>query len=190
MEEINDEQYFPNIQERITKRGLGFKPILESQIRAAQDKAKSAAEAARMLNVSYNTYKKYATLYGIFEDLLNPSCKGIVRKTNYHNRKFDVEDLANGKYMKYPMYKFKNKLFNSGIIPKICSSCEFSEERITDGKSPLLIDFIDGNLNNRNIENIRPLCYNCFFLLVGERNVKHWYAEHGYPDEAESLKNQ
>ena len=48
---------------------------------------------------------------------------------------------------------------------------------------PLLIDFLDGNLNNRVLDNIRPLCYNCFFLLVGERNVKNWYAENGIPDE-------
>ena len=48
---------------------------------------------------------------------------------------------------------------------------------------PLLIDFSDGNLNNRKLDNIRPLCYNCFFLLVGDRNVKHWYAENGYIDD-------
>jgi hypothetical protein len=48
---------------------------------------------------------------------------------------------------------------------------------------PLLIDFLDGNLNNRVLDNIRPLCYNCFFLLIGERNVKNWYAENGMPDE-------
>jgi hypothetical protein len=48
---------------------------------------------------------------------------------------------------------------------------------------PLLIDFLDGNLNNRVLDNIRPLCYNCFFLLVGDRNVKPWYEENGYADE-------
>ena len=79
--------------------------------------------------------------------------------------------------------KFKNKLFDSGYVPKVCGSCGFSEERVTDGKMPLLIDFVDGNLNNRKLDNIRPLCYNCFFLIVGDRNSKNWYEENGIPDE-------
>ncbi len=62
-----------------TKRGLGAKPLLESDIKDAQNKSKSAFEAARLLEVSYNTYKKYAKLYGIFEDLKNPFGVGLVK---------------------------------------------------------------------------------------------------------------
>jgi hypothetical protein len=179
--ENEQEDFFPNLttQDRITKRGLGAKPILESQIKAAQEKSKSAFEAARTLGISYNTYKKYAKLYGIFEDLKNPFGHGIERKVRIRNKKYNIEDIIDGKHLHYPLYKFKNKLFDSGYVPKVCGSCGFSEERVTDSKMPLLIDFLDGNLNNRKLENIRPLCYNCFFLLVGDRNVKHWYEENG-----------
>ena len=55
-----------------SKRGMGAKPILEWEIRDAQKKARSAAEAARLLGTSYNTYKKWAKIYGVFEDLKNP----------------------------------------------------------------------------------------------------------------------
>jgi len=172
--------FFPNLENsRITKRGLGAKPILESQIRAAQEKSRSAFEAARTLGISYNTYKKYAKMYGVFEDLKNPHGIGIERAKGIRNKKYHIDDLIDGKHLHYPLHKFKNKLFDSGYIPKVCGSCGFSEARITDGKMPLLIDFLDGNLNNRKLDNIRPLCYNCFFLLVGERNVKNWYAENG-----------
>ncbi len=191
--ENETEEFFPNLQtsERITKRGLGARPILESQIKAAQEKSRSAFEAARTLGISYNTYKKYAKLYGIFEDLKNPFGVGIERKVGIRNIKYNIEDLINGKHVHYPLHKFKNKLFDSGYLPKVCGSCGFSEERITDGKMPLLIDFLDGNLNNRKLDNIRPLCYNCFFLLVGERNVKHWYEENGgqITEEEENLLN-
>jgi len=180
--------FFPNLEIRITKRGLGAKPILESQIKGAQAQSKSAFGAARALGVSYNTYKKYAKLYGIFEDLKNPFGVGIERTKAIRNKKYHIDDLIAGKHIKYPLYKFKNKLFDSGYVPKVCSSCGFSEERITDGKMPLLIDFLDGNLNNRVLDNIRPLCYNCFFLLIGERNVKNWYAENGMPDEEDIQK--
>jgi hypothetical protein len=185
MENEEVEGFFPNIEEtsRITKRGLGATPILESQIKAAQSKSRSAFEAARTLGISYNTYKKYAKMYGIFEDLKNPYGIGIERAKRIKNKKYHIDDLIAGKHLKYPLFKFKNKLFDSWYLPKVCSSCGFSEERVTDGKMPMLIDFLDANLNNRKLENIRALCYNCFFLLVGERNVKNWYAENGIADE-------
>jgi len=185
MENEEVEGFFPNLEpnSRTTKRGLGAKPILESQIKAAQEKSKSAFEADRTLGISYNTYKKYAKLYGIFEDLKNPYGIGIEKAKRIKNKKYHIDDLIAGKHVRYPLHKFKNKLFDSGYVPKVCGSCGFSEERVTDGKMPLLIDFLDGNLNNRKLDNIRPLCYNCFFLLVGDRNVKHWYEENGYADE-------
>ena len=193
----NEEQvtgFFPNLENsRITKRGLGAKPLLESQIRAAQEKSQSAFEAARTLGVSYNTYKKYAKMYGVFDDLKNPYGIGIQKAKGIKNKKYHIEDLINGKHVHYPLHKFKNKLFDSGYVPKVCGSCGFSEVRITDGKMPLLIDFLDGNLNNRKLENIRPLCYNCFFLLVGDRNVKNWYEENGgqiTEDEEKNLQEQ
>lgn len=188
------EGFFPNLEKsKNTKRGLGARPLMESQIRAAQEKSKSAFEAARTLGVSYNTYKKYSKMYGIFEDLKNPYGIGIEKAKKIKNKKYHIDDIIDGKHLHYPLHKFKNKLFDSGYVPKICSSCGFSEERITDGKMPLLIDFLDGNLNNRKLDNIRALCYNCFFLLVGERNVKNWYAENGgqiTEDEEKNLQEQ
>ena len=73
-EEIQQDGFFPNLEKRRTpKRGIGARPLLESEIKDAQSKSRSAFEAARLLEVSYNTYKKYAKLYGIFEDLDNTS---------------------------------------------------------------------------------------------------------------------
>jgi hypothetical protein len=181
-EEIQQEEgFFPNLQSnsRTTKRGMGARPLMESQIKAAQEKCRSAFETARLLGVSYNTYKKYAKMYGVFEDLKNPYGIGIEKAKKIKNKKYHIDDIIDGKHLHYPIHKFKNKLFDSGYIPKVCGSCGFSEERVTDGKMPLLIDFVDGDLNNRKLDNIRPLCYNCFFLLVGDRNAKKWYAENG-----------
>ena len=77
------------------KRGVGAKPLLESQIRAVQSKSKSAFEAARKLGVSYNTYKKYARLYGIFDDLKNPAGVGIKRvMSNTKPQKISSEEWS------------------------------------------------------------------------------------------------
>jgi hypothetical protein len=76
--ENKDEKIFPNFDptkdlsqagtNRRMKRGLGAKPLMESEIKDAQSKARSAMEAARLLGVSYNTYKKYARNYGRFKE--------------------------------------------------------------------------------------------------------------------------
>ena len=39
-------------------------------IESSQENTKSAMEAARWLGVSYATYRKYAKMYGIFENHL------------------------------------------------------------------------------------------------------------------------
>ena len=75
-----------------TKRGLGARPLMESEIKEAQQKSRSAMEAARVLGVSYNTYKKYSRKYGIFEDLKNPDGNGI--KKGSISRRTDVIDIA------------------------------------------------------------------------------------------------
>ena len=103
MEDVtNEESLFPNFDptkdlskapKQRTKRGLGAKPLLESEIKEVQLKARSAAEAARMLGVSYNTYKKYAKEYGVFEDLKNPHGIGIRKGTNPGTLAHSLDDI-------------------------------------------------------------------------------------------------
>ena len=48
----------------------------------------------------------------------------------------------------------------------------------TDNKVPLLLDYMDGNRRNHKYDNLRMLCYNCWFQINGDlfgkamRNVK------------------
>ena len=89
---MENEEFFPNLEnkEKITKRGLGARPILESQIKAAQAASRGAFEAARTLGISYNTYKKYAKMYGLFENLKNPYGYGINRAVKIRNKKYNI----------------------------------------------------------------------------------------------------
>lgn len=149
------------------KRGLGARPLLEWEIREAQKKARSAAECARLLGVAYNTYKKYAKLYGIFEDLKNQAGVGIRRLNPKTGEKHSLDDVLNGLYPNYPVWKLKRRLLHNGYMKEECSSCGFSERRITDHKVPLTMDFLDGNRKNYSYDNLRMLCFNCYFLEVG-----------------------
>ena len=45
-----------------------------------------------------------------------------------------------------------------------CSCCGFEEKRVTDGKVPLVLDFIDGNRKNHKYENLRMLCFQLFIF--------------------------
>lgn len=98
--ENKNEKIFPNFdptqdlsqagKQRRMKRGLGSKPLMQSEILEVQKKARSAMEAARLLGVSYNTYKKYARKYGVFEDLKNPDGTGIRKGYNLKRGKFSL----------------------------------------------------------------------------------------------------
>ena len=41
-------------------------------------------------------------------------------------------------------------------------------ERVLDYKIPLLLHFKDKNKKNYRKENIEFLCYNCYYLLIGD----------------------
>ena len=63
---------------RRMKRGVGSIPVLESEIKEAQEKTITAADAARYLRLSYITYKKYATLYGLWKTNINYKKEGRI----------------------------------------------------------------------------------------------------------------
>ena len=153
-------------------RGAGFRPILESDILDAQSKSKSGFETARTLGVSYNTYKKWAKVYGIFENALNPSGIGIIRANQVHKGENALDKILAGEGKPdYPIARLKRRLITSGYFPEECTCCGFDEKRASDGKVPLLLDFLDNDWQNHKLENLRFLCYNCFFLLVGKRKI-------------------
>jgi len=153
--------------QRRTKRGLGARPLLESEIKGIQKKARSAAEAAKMLGVSYNTYKKYAKEYKIFEDLKNPSGIGIRKGVQNVSGFHALDDILAGKYPNYPIWKLKKRLLLNGYMEEKCCNCGFNERRLTDHRVPLVLDFIDENKKNHSYDNLRMFCFNCSFLIRG-----------------------
>ena len=143
------------------------KPLTRDQLKLAKENSKSAMSAARFLKVSYNTFVKYAKKFDMLEGFKNQAGVGIAKHYNLHSGRYNLDDILLGKYPKYDTYKLQQRLIRVGYIPEQCDICEFEEQRITDKKVPLKIDFVDGNTTNHLKENIRLLCYNCWFLNVG-----------------------
>lgn len=149
------------------KRGAGAVPLLGSDIKRAQERARSASEAARILDVSYNTYVKYAKMYGLHEGFKNQEGVGISKGFAFSGGGAKLDDILNGKHPNYPPNRLRNRLISAGYMEEQCMCCGFSEKRITDSRVPLQLNFKDGDTHNHAFENLELLCYNCFFLQVG-----------------------
>lgn len=150
------------------------RPLLKHEIEEAQENSLSAAAAARYLGVDFATYKKYAQMYGIYENLLNKKGVGIAKgfaKTQPHSTK--LKDIFNNEHPDYPLQRLKWRMVAREMIEDKCYLCGFQEERITDGKKPILMVFKDeeGDYSPSNLTN---LCYNCCFLTKGAPSVVNW----------------
>jgi len=152
--------------------------LTEAQIRYAMSNTSSCKEAAKFLNLSYNTFKKYARMYR--DSASGKSLQDIHRMFDSQGKRLKpaarprikiphikLDDILAGKHPDYPERKFRWRMFASQLIPAKCSICDFAEHRVTDNKIPLVLDYIDDNRLNKTLENLRFLCYNCYFLNVG-----------------------
>lgn len=141
--------------------------LLESEILAAQSISKSEAEAAKKLGVSFMTYRKYAQMYNLYGRVANVAGKGINKSIkNEDSGKYPLNQILEGKFPKYSTTRLKTRMLRCNRIEQKCNKCGFSERRISDGQTPLLLNYIDGNAKNKLRDNIELLCYNCYYLHV------------------------
>ena len=146
------------------------KPLSKSQIVAAQSKTKSNMAAARYLHVSYQHYKRYAKMYKLFDGHKNQSGKGIPKFLKNGKKDPALLDIIEGRVSSshFLPAKIKYRLIEEGYLKEECSMCGFKERRVLDYKMPLLLHFKDNNKTNYSSENIELLCYNHYFLTVGD----------------------
>ena len=171
--------------------GKGRSPlnITEASIRYAMKNSKSNSGAARFLNVSLTTYEKYSKQYidepsgkNLWDLHKNRYGVGVKKPYNITKGIYALKDILEGKYPDYAVYQLKKRLINNGDnigCECKCHNCGYDEKRITDDKIPLILDHIDGDWKNHLRENLRFLCYNCYFNLKG--NIRggqpHWRIE-------------
>ena len=146
------------------------KPLSKQQIEAAQSQTKSNMAAARYLHVSYQHYKRYAKMYGLFASHKNQSGKGIPKFLKGRGKEPALMDIIEGKVSAahFNPAKIKYRLIEEGYLSEQCSMCGFQERRVLDYKMPLLLHFKDNNKSNYSKDNIELLCYNHYFLTVGD----------------------
>jgi hypothetical protein len=143
------------------KRGKGYRPILRSEIEEAVKQSPFTAQQARYLGISHGTFRKYATLYGLYNP--KPNEKGKRNLYDPNRGKFPLKDILENKFPDIAEWTVKDKLIRSEIFPPKCNICGYDKRRITDKKICLLVDHKDGNRKNFAVENLQLLCLNCTF---------------------------
>ena len=152
------------------------RPLTKEQILAAIAKTRSNAAAARYLNCSYVHYKKWAKIYesdthdNLFEQHKNQSGVGIPKFLKSGGKEPALMDIIEGRAnaASFTPDKIKYRLITEGYLEEKCAICGFQERRVLDYKIPLLLHFKDNNKQNYKLENIEFLCYNHYFLNVGD----------------------
>jgi len=152
------------------------RPLTKEHILAAMGKTKSNMAAARYLNCSYGHYKKWAKLYeskthdNLFEQHKNQSGVGIPKFLRAGGKEPALMDIIEGRAnaSSFTPEKIKYRLITEGYLDEKCAMCGFEERRVLDYKMPLLLNFKDDNKKNYKLDNIELLCYNHYFLNVGD----------------------
>jgi len=155
--------------------------LTKDDVLRAQKHTLSNKAAARYLGVSYNVYKRYALVFNdnesgktLFDKHLNRQGKGIKKhlggygkSKNFH--KHPLRDVLEGRVdvSNYTVDILKARLIQEGFLIEQCNCCSFEERRVVDYKVPLVLNFKDKNKHNWKQDNLEFLCYNCYFLNVG-----------------------
>jgi hypothetical protein len=155
------------------------RPLTKESIISAMDKTKSVRAAARYLNCSYQHIKKWMKLYvdsngvSLFDAHKNQSGKGIPKflsVSTINKKEPAILDIIEGRIdpSHFNPQKIKYRLITDGYLKDECNNCGFHERRVSDYKSPLILHFKDNNKQHYRLDNMEMLCYNCYYLMVGD----------------------
>lgn len=140
-------------------------PLLRKDIEHAQANTRSHGEAARFLNIGFNTYRRWAIDYGLYYNgHMNRAGRGVSKAKT--KGLFGLQEILDGKYPNYDRNRLKERLIATATIPHQCHYCGTAQIR-PDGKGPYVLDYVDGNRMNLAKDNLRLICYNCSYLTTG-----------------------
>jgi hypothetical protein len=162
------------------KKGPKPKIYSKEDLLRAMKVTKSIRAAARYLNCSYQHIKPYFKSFRVddndpnsltlFDVHKNQVGKGIPKFLKHHGKDPDLKKILNGELYteSFSIDKFKRRLIQEAILAEECSCCGFNEQRVSDYRVPLLVNFKNGNKRDWKQENLEFLCYNCYYLTIGD----------------------
>ena len=141
--------------------------ISKSKIVWAINETQSMRQASQLLDIAYNTFKKYAKLYEVWAPL--ESSKGISQRGTTGFKPVELAEIFSGKHPSYSDTKLLNRCFREGYLEECCGNCGYDEYRAYDMSKPLILDYMDDDGTNKDLANLRALCFNCFYIMKGKR---------------------
>lgn len=116
--------------------------------------SKTMAEAAKRLGMPFTTFKRRATLLGVYE--INQGGRGTQKS---EKSPLTIDGLNNGEFPNYQSYKLKTWLIKHQIKENKCEICGVSKWN----GMPLncQLHHKDGNKHNNCIDNLIIVCPNC-----------------------------
>ena len=150
--------------------------LSKGEIIAAMQNTKSVRSAARYLGCSYIHLKKWMKFYvdeesgkTLFDMHKNRQGKGIPKFLGKTKKEDAIEDIVAGRIdaSSFDPQKLKDKILERDLMEEKCNLCGFSERRVLDFKMPLIMSFKNGDKRNWVLHNLQLLCYNCYFLTIG-----------------------
>ena len=117
--------------------------------------AVSMAEAAKLCEMPFSTFKRRAIALGVYNT--NQAGIGIPKSSG---TKIPLIEVLEGKHPQYQTYKLKHRLYAEGIKIPECTICGLGK---TWNNKPIEhhLDHIDGNSTNHILSNLQILCPNC-----------------------------
>ena len=117
-----------------------------------------------------NIIRRWAKLYKLFAGHKNQHGKGIPKFLKGPKKMPHMLEIIEGRIAasSFNPNKLKYALIEQGYLSEECAVCKFKERRVLDYKIPLLLHFQDNNSNNYSLDNVQLLCYNHYFLTVGD----------------------
>ena len=152
--------------------------LTEEEIRDAMAHSDSNSTAAKYMGIGLPAYRKYAssyvdpetgrTLYDIHKNKGGRAKKKPHKGPKLYQKQLD--NLLTEQKWTNPrrLSLLRNFLMLHKLNSECCESCGYDEKRIKDNKVPLMIHFINGNRHDWRKDNLKWLCYNCYFQNVGD----------------------
>ena len=142
---------------------MAKKPLSKGKMQQCINETSSMRRAATLMGVAYNTFKKYAKMYDLWEPAPSP---GRYRESG---KPIELTGILRGENPNYSTAKLQKRLCREGYLAEECSNCGYDTYRPKDMTKPLLLDYLDDDSTNKDLANLRLLCYNCYYLLKMDR---------------------
>jgi hypothetical protein len=146
----------------------------------------SIESIAKALNMSKRIFIKYAKIYAYtssetYYDYFQRMKSWKPKPASIYNAKVRqkvMEIVANKRQNTFPIGDLMYMLFRYELKKECCENCGCGERRSHDGRKPLLMTFKrKNNIKNYSLDNLQILCYNCYFMTVGDVSREFGYAK-------------